>query len=616
MAVKHVKFDSFLKRTLDAKVYEQVKICDPCIVLSKSEKHSFRFVFLTDEALCITENPPKSILYSILLKDVREVEMVHDSATFLQKELRAIALHIVIRHVSTNSSSINSLYNTRPIGNSKHSSILKTMVGSLLSNPSSNTSGQNSLQKSSIVSGSLSELNVNSHNNTNSQFTDDTTSFSLKNKTLSLESFEDGLSLSGSSATLSDYQASSPRDIFNWKQCDPFQVEVLDSAKDPRSSMCSESSVEEFHLYILNQTSNFFMMLKAVWRYHLLKSTTNFNCLENASNKPISNKVTAALFGGLKEDIVHAVQQSAPLEHVYKYFHELKSVAEGNMTIKNAFWKDAELFVACGHFLHRYSTTGSFFLEDRADEIECMVLVAETLCMMLQQTEAITQCHMVLQKCSSSFYGSMLKALISFPELSGSLKFDDSLKVLSHDYMVAAYDVIYEFIVAAEQVSWNCSEIAQLTFSTHTLYSVLNSQPNLNMFMDHIMKECVKMWASGPDDMNSSQFSPKSVNSSHNSPLSPSQAVVIYRNFTVLHRCLTKCASVKLHAREKFKEEFKYYIRPEKLEMKLPSLYPVSGIARNITSCVACIVLESSNIGHSGRKYGSPSKSQNTKNIS
>ena len=122
---------------------------------------------------------------------------VHDSATFLQKELRAIALHIVIRHVSTNSSSINSLYNTRPIGNSKHSSILKTMVGSLLSNPSSNTSGQNSLQKSSIVSGSLSELNVNSHNNTNSQFTDDTTSFSLKNKTLSLESFEDGLSLSG-----------------------------------------------------------------------------------------------------------------------------------------------------------------------------------------------------------------------------------------------------------------------------------------------------------------------------------------------------------------------------------------------------------------------------------
>jgi len=117
MAFKNAKFDSFLKKRLAPKEYEQVKITEACVVHSNVEKYNHRFVFVTDKKLSITENPPKSILWSVEFSEIVDINMLHDTADFLQKSLQDTVQHIALRMkfkqytgcIATNSSSTSAI---------------------------------------------------------------------------------------------------------------------------------------------------------------------------------------------------------------------------------------------------------------------------------------------------------------------------------------------------------------------------------------------------------------------------------------------------------------------------------------------------------------------------
>lgn len=73
---KDNKFEAFLKKNLDADTFEKIRCYDSCIVCSENENKVFKYVVITDEWLCLTENPPKKVHQTVHLGNIVSVDLV------------------------------------------------------------------------------------------------------------------------------------------------------------------------------------------------------------------------------------------------------------------------------------------------------------------------------------------------------------------------------------------------------------------------------------------------------------------------------------------------------------------------------------------------------------
>lgn len=73
------RLDAFLRRQLPPEVYDAIRAYEPCIVVSESEKHAFKYVVLSDRLIYLTENPPKSIRRALALRDVVAIDLVRSA---------------------------------------------------------------------------------------------------------------------------------------------------------------------------------------------------------------------------------------------------------------------------------------------------------------------------------------------------------------------------------------------------------------------------------------------------------------------------------------------------------------------------------------------------------
>nr|CAB3226517.1 uncharacterized protein C12orf56 [Phallusia mammillata] len=211
---------------------------------------------------------------------------------------------------------------------------------------------------------------------------------------------------------------------------------------------------------------------------------------------------------------------------------------------------------------------------------------------MIKGSEALSNCQHVLQQQSTTFYENFLRALLNVQLLKNSTITNQELTGLCDEYLEAAVDIFYYLIVMAEQIAWKAMEVTHPNLTSHTLFSAISKHPNLELFLDLLMRKCVSLWTQG--DVKSSPDVTAAVVGS-NSALTPSECVRLYRSFVVLYRIITKIRTAKHRACSKYKEEFKYYIRPDSVTAKIPESYPACAILRNVIRSVAVLVLPGQN---------------------
>ncbi|XP_051701603.1 uncharacterized protein C12orf56 homolog isoform X3 [Oryctolagus cuniculus] len=95
------RLDAFLRRRLAPEVYDAIRAYEPCVVVSDSENHTFKYVVLSDRLIYLTENPPKSIRRAVALRDVVAIELIDDYPEFLNSPDREVNQHIRIIYSST-----------------------------------------------------------------------------------------------------------------------------------------------------------------------------------------------------------------------------------------------------------------------------------------------------------------------------------------------------------------------------------------------------------------------------------------------------------------------------------------------------------------------------------
>ncbi|CAH1785043.1 unnamed protein product [Owenia fusiformis] len=369
-----------------------------------------------------------------------------------------------------------------------------------------------------------------------------------------------------------------------------------------------ESPVETkecvLHLYVISTSSHLLMFIKSAWNNYLIRGTLELD--DDFVHTPGSisprggttpNEKLDLLFSQLKRELLEAANG---LEDVFNLINELKLAAVRHLYLKKLFWKSPELFQFLVKQLTIYLPRASKLdmttqqgRNQRADEYELVIIIIETLSLMFRETEVLPLRISCLKVNKGQTLRELVKVIVSTPEVpprysppskkaarllrqskadQWKMESDIELANLVKEITENAVVVIFELILIAK-ANWGGSGIN--FFNICWLVEQIEEEASqAEQLLNRVVNESMSLIA------------PNSI-----SELSPKQAVILTRQFTILHTVVEYSKPLKHYVRENFREEFKYFIQSRIIHEKLPKRYPISQKCKELIQQVTSQVL-------------------------
>nr|XP_042119045.1 uncharacterized protein C12orf56 homolog [Peromyscus maniculatus bairdii] len=550
------RLDAFLRRHLPPEVYDAVRAYEPCIVVSDAEKHTFRYVVLSDRLIYLTENPPKSIRRVVALRDVVAIDLIDDYPEFLNSPDREINQHIRIVYSST----VLKKERGKPKGVGKflfpiHHSSVNPKVKQDNNGPtfwrrkdprSRNESSLRSPQANSVpfkdsapCPSDLKQLFLPGQGASRPLPTLSRTSQSAAATGQAACSPPPPFAANTGQQEPPDYK-DTPREIPPRFDGNRNECRLRNSL--PASPSHSSSSVEkeesELHLYVISETSSIFLHLKSSWNNYIIRATLSQDPLCSSGHghvignpKPYRSEEKIKHFSQLKSELF---LQDNTLSKILCLITELRVAAQRNFILKRLFWKTSELFYFLVNKLHEYlpESRDKSALQNksqRANELVACIEITQTLGLMFRETE-------VESSRLSTLAAKKLQALI--------LEYTDTATAL-----------LFEILLVFQQGNL---ALGSTKFAISWMMSFLQSCPPTVAFVASIVKRVARGLSA------SLQL------------LTPCQAVLLYQQFYILRSCLQYSKALAEHIRSDHSEEFRYFIHMPALEKRLPVSYPIT----------------------------------------
>ncbi|XP_036750827.2 uncharacterized protein C12orf56 homolog [Manis pentadactyla] len=590
------RLDAFLRKHLPPEVYDAIRAYESCIVVSDTERHSLKYVVLSDRLIYLTENPPKSIRRVAALQDIVAIDLIDDYPEFLSPLDREINQHIRIiysstvlkkecerargvrkflfpaHHANSNNKKVKEEINGPVFWKGKEPRSLKK--SSLWYHQESSTLSKNShfcppsdLEKLSVCDqrafGPLPTPSKRSYQST-----------SASGKAVSLPfcttNTEEPQGLLDHALSESPFKCNGNRK--------EFYLGNSSLASPSQSNPNLEKKDSELHLYIISTTSSIFLYLKSSWNNYIIKATLLQDPLyvselspATGSQKPYRSEEKIKHFNQLKSELF---LKDNTLRRILCLITELKVAAQKNFILKRLFWKSSDLFYFLVNKLHEYlpESKDKNALQnksERAGELVACIEIIQTLGLMFRETETESSRLNTLATKGTLF--NLLVILISEPQIPKSCpvfdiqlvadstlvekSFDAELQKLILEYTDTATALLYEILLVFQQGNLG---LGTTKLAISWMMSFLQSCPPIITFVATVVKQMVKGL--------SASFR----------LLSPSQAVLLYQQFYILKSCLQYSKTLAEHIRNDYREEFRYFIHMPALEKKLPLCYPIT----------------------------------------
>ncbi|CAH1266204.1 C12orf56 [Branchiostoma lanceolatum] len=347
---------------------------------------------------------------------------------------------------------------------------------------------------------------------------------------------------------------------------------------------------EELHLYMLSAESPMLMQLRSAWNAHLIHATNDLNedsPQGTSTAAGTGSKQLELLFQQLKRELLG---DDSGIELVFSLLQELNTAAQRYFTLKKLFWKSGDLFQFLIKQLQKHlpGTTplGHGQRNNRADELELSIQVAETLCTMFRGTTVLPSRVVVLNSTRGKHLRNLLEMLVCSPggirarsprtqALRTSLNIqhpeDPEVQSLIRHYSEVATSVLFEIILIAHEAGSGDSDSNMLNL-TWVLLVLENMQQSVS-FINVLVASAMRL------------LSPSTP-----LPLSPSQAILVFQQFYLLSTFIQYGSSLANHIRDNFTEEFRYFITWPVVQEKLPMYYPISRLAQKLIRQVTIFV--------------------------
>nr|XP_045007432.1 uncharacterized protein C12orf56 homolog isoform X2 [Jaculus jaculus] len=564
------RLDAFLRRHMAPEVYDAIRAYEPCIVVSDSEKHAFKFVVLSDRLIYLTENPPRSLRRVVALRDVVAIDLIDDYPTFLNSPDREINQHIRIiysstilkkecersksvgkflfpfHHTNANNKKVKKENNGPTFWRRKdsslpnESSLRSHQEGNIPSKDSTSCPPSDLKRLSHVGQGAFRPLPVPSRRSCQSSPATDKAVHLPSCTTNTKEPQE-----TPDSPSETFFKCNGNRNEFNLGNC------LLASRLQSNPNL--EKKEMELHLYIISTTSSIFLHLKNSWTNYVIKATLLQDPLYAreyspiGSQKPYRSEEKIRHFSQLKSELF---LKDNTLRKILCLIMELKVAAQKNFILKRLFWKTSDLFCFLVNKLHEYlpESRDKRALQNksqRADELAAGIKITQTLGLMFRETEIESSRLNTLAAKTGTLF-NLLVILISKPRIPASCSVLDGRLVADSTSAEMSFD-------AEENLG-----LGSTKFAISWMMSFLQSCPPIIAFVANIVKQVVKGLSA------SSQL------------LSPCQAVLLYQQFYILKSCLRYSKMLAEHIRNDYSEEFRYFIHMPALEKRLPLCYPIT----------------------------------------
>ncbi|XP_053169780.1 uncharacterized protein C12orf56 homolog [Scomber japonicus] len=574
---RNIKLDSFLKRNTERRVYERIRACEPCVVISEAVNKVYMHAVLSDECVYLTEYPPRTLTVAVTFRRVRDIELVKDLPDFLSGKDRERCQHIRITYVTE-----------QPAAGGRDWLRRDRRAGLPPAAPSSRR----------ISHCPAIPHNLEGYPAHGEQITEEihvlksTRSASCPNpETLGLPRVPHPPSQPPSlySAASSPTSPLSPSDHrLNWRT-EPGQVprrigSVLSRLLRRDCVDSREQREAELHLYVVSQTSRLYLHLQSSWNSFIIKSTLLLDplymrrCSTASDSSPgkqlpaISLERTAHLFGQLSSELL---QDGISVESLYLLLQELKTAAHRNAALRRVFWRSSEvcafLVQTLEESLHGcQSLSGAY----TADQLLLSTLIVQTLAVMFRETEVEPARLSLLSAKKGALASRMLLALICDPEpqTQNQESLVNDCETLLAEYLDAACSLLFELLLLGHEAS-RCAS-ADNFLCVGWILRVLQPHPHLLSFIGHQAQQVVQVF-SDPQD----------------SVLSPPQSVLLFQRCRLLLACLQYNSQLTQHLQAHFREEFRYFVKLPCAEEKLPAHYPISQPTLRLVEQILTLIL-------------------------
>ncbi|KAI7792131.1 uncharacterized protein C12orf56 homolog [Triplophysa rosa] len=583
------KLDTFLKRNTSRDLYERIRACEPCVVVSRSVKRVFMHVILSDERVYLSEYNPRALREALSFRDITSIELINDLPDFLSGQDREHSLHIRVVHTAKNAGKKSA----KPKGSSQNKPVCppaSTLQGldlgvrhsleetsrALLSTPSESSSSR------IPPTSSMSDRGLQDEDS--SSVTKRRSASCPNQDILGLGLFHPPSPIHFSSTSVAPPTSFTNHQIQGqvaWCRGSSLARLVRRTLAEKVKEEEDEKE-EELHLYAVSPTSRIYLHLQSSWNSYIIRSTLMLGPVYRkrcglSSSSPeklkyhnISWERTCHLFAQLSGELL---QEDISLESLYLLLQELHTATYRNPTIKKLFWRSSDLYPFLVKTLSDSSqaTREGIHTEDRL--LLCTVVV-QILCLMFRETEIELARMSMLTAKQGALTANLLLGLVCDPELqlpdstNGSQSSYTTLQGLQADFLDATSALLFEVVVLCQEASRTPPLGHFLTVGW--VFRILKPHPFLLPFVGYQAQQVVLL-------LSDEQY-----------PVSPSQAVLLYQRCRVLLACLQHSTFLSKYIRTAFKEEFSYNIKMH----KLPQQYPISQPTQLVLSQLLSLILQ------------------------
>eukprot|EP00063_Salmo_salar_P033593 XP_014008428.1 PREDICTED: uncharacterized protein C12orf56 homolog isoform X2 [Salmo salar] len=584
---RNSKLDSFLKRNTERGVYERIRAYEPCVVVSERVNKVFMHVVLSDECVYLAEYPPRTLTTAVDFRHIRDIELVNDLPEFLSGRDRERSQHIrVVYATAKPSGKKNGLLRGEPRvppvpSPRQHWPISPSMegIGGTLLSTRSEPPDRDGWNVSPVPMRNREEeeeevLRLKT-----------TRSASCPNP----ETLGDRTQIPREAPLVPRRRGSVLARLLKRDRV----VRERDGEKEEEEGGEREA---ELHLYAVSPTSRIYLHLQSSWNSYIIRSTLLLDplyrrrcnvMLSTSPQKqaPISWERTAHLFRQLSGELL---QEGISLESLYLLLQELRTAAHRSITLRKLFWRSNDMFPFLVPMLEDSLQSCQRSETNTADSLLLCTLIAQTLALMFRETEIEPARLNMLTAKQGALTARLLLALVCDPELQsqtqGSRRVSpDSrqgspphteLQGLLEEYLDAGCSLLFELVVLCQEASRTPSLEHFLTVGW--ILRILQPHPSLLSFVGYQARQVVV------------------VLSGSQTPLSPSQAALLFQRCRVLLACLKYSSHLGQHLRTEYREEFRYYVKLPCVEEKLPPDYPISQPALRLVSQLLGLIIQKS----------------------
>ncbi|XP_056878260.1 uncharacterized protein C12orf56 homolog isoform X1 [Takifugu flavidus] len=569
----NIKLDSFLRRNTDQAVYERIRSYEPCVVVSETINKAYMHVVLSDELVFLTEYAPRTLTAALSFRRVRDIKLVNDLPDFLRGKHRELCQHIRITYVTEEPVRRRALWSSK----GQRSPLPPAEP------PSRRTS--HCPPTTRTFEGDRTQRNYNE--------IEIRLLASAHSKTLSLIRVPQPPSLlplqlsSPADSHTSPLSPPNPRSSLPQRDQVPRRIRSVLSRLLKRDYVCSgEEREAELHLYAVSRASRLYLHLQSSWNSFIIRSTLLLDplyrgrCRALSDSSPgkqlpvVSRERTAHLLAQLSCELL---QEGVSVERLYLLLQELRTAAHRSAALCRLFWKSRDIFVFLVQTLEE-SLHGcqSKHGEYTADQLLLSTLTVQTLAIMFRGTEGEPARLDLLSAEKGALASRLLLVLICDPEIQNQERDCEVsyllfisvvfltpflifflLQALLQEYLDASCSLLFELLLLGQEAS--TYSFADNFLSVGWILRVVQPHPHLLSFLGYQVKQMVLVLSDLEDS----------------SP-SPAESVLLYQRCRLLLACLQYNNQLSQHLRSKFREEFRYFLKPSCAEEKLPPHYPIS----------------------------------------